>query len=416
LTTVLTGAATFSMAGLPPLLGFLAKETLFETALTATPDALPSLLIAAAAWIAATLAVGYSLLLFITVFLGPEPPSFAAVHEPGWMMLLPPAVLSALSLFLALPPLRTQMSAVLAAAAGDAYGAPVTVSLALWHGINVPLVMTVAAIVAGMLLYLGRGPVRRFQDGWLARPRLDALYDGSITTLNRLASGLTDRFQTGTLSDYLMMILGALIVLVGYALFSGTGAIAVPLTFDSLPAYEVAAAVVMLIAIVAVATISSRLGAIAALGIVGFFMTLFFVIYSGPDLALTQLLVETLLVILLLLVFYFLPRSFVDRSSRLARWRDITIAVGVGTLVTILTMLAIFQQETPAGATSTVSEFYLQESVPSAFGANVVNVILVDFRALDTLGEMTVLVIAALGAYALIKLHVEDNQEPEDRP
>ena len=433
-TAVLSGAAAFSMAGFPPLLGYIAKETLLETALEAS-GALPSLLVIAAAVTAATLAVGYSLLFVLGVFWGKQRSELASVHEAGWTMLLPPGILAALSLFLALPPLRAALSSLLAAAASSTLGKATDVSLALWYGVNVALLLTIAAIGGGVLLYLGRWPIRRVQGGWLARPRLDALYDAALVGLNRLASGLTGLLQTGSLSHYLTMILAALIVLVGAALISAVGAAPPPSDVIPLlarlatgvPFYEVAAALVMILAAVAVATTSSRLGAVVGLGVVGFFMTLFFVVYSGPDLALTQLLVETLIVILLLLVFYFLPQFVPERSSRLERWRHLGIAAGVGILVTALTLLVltpagvapttagapptIAVQTTAGPADSTISEFYLQESVPSAFGANVVNVILVDFRALDTLGEMTVLVIAVLGAYSLIRLRLSERPE-----
>ncbi len=417
-TAMVAALATLSMAGLPPLFGFLAKETLFEAALSGTPEILPSLLVAAAALVMAVFAVGYSLLFYHGVFLGEQPAELeGSVRRPAWPLLVGPAVLGVLSLLLALPPLRTAVTPLLTAAASRAYGAAVEVELALWHGFTTALWMTIGAVAAGLLLFALREPFRRLQAGRLSRLRLDALYDGGINLLNRVATGLTAQFQTGTLSDYLMMILGALIVLVGYALVTGRGAIALPLSLEGVPAFEIMAAVLMLFAGVAVAVIRSRLGAIASLSIVGFFMTAFFVLYSGPDLALTQLMMETLTVILLLLVFYFLPEFFEERSTRLSRWRDMIIAAGVGTLVTVLTLMAVPREGGPppsefAGITAT--EFYLEQSVPTAFGANVVNVILVDFRALDTLGEITVLVVALLGAFALIKLRLDDKKDAED--
>jgi multicomponent Na+:H+ antiporter subunit A len=416
-TAVVAGLVTMSMAGLPPLFGFLAKETLFEAALHGTPDVLPSLLVAGAAFVMAIFAVGYSLLFYYNVFLGKKTPDIEDAHEPAWPMLLAPGILAALSLLMALPPLRTAITPLLAAAASQSYGAATTVSLYFWHGFTTALLMTIGAVTSGLLLFAVRNPFRRLQTGRISHLRLDVLYDGSITLLNRVATGLTVHFQTGTLSHYLLMILSALIALVGYALVTGGGAITVPASLEGVPAYEVLVAILMILAVIAVATTPTRLGAIAALGIVGFFMTLFFVIYSGPDLALTQLMMETLTVVLLLLVFYFLPEFFEGRSSRLARWRDIGIATGVGALVTVLTLMVLPQGGMSTAAQAyglTISEFYLQQSLPTAFGANVVNVILVDFRAIDTLGEITVLVIALLGAYGLIKLRLSDGHDAED--
>lgn len=398
--------ALASMAGLPPLLGFLAKETLFEAVLALPPSFLPMWLAPVVAVGVGILTLGYSLLVVFGVFLGPKRSLAETPHEPPWTMLLAPATLAVFSVILVLPPLLEGLTAVVAAATMVSYGEPYDVSLALWHGFNLPALMTVIAILVGAILFLVSTPVRRWQSGWPSRIRTNSLYDGSLALLNRFAVRLTGVFQTGVLRHYLMMILGTMIVLVGYALISGQGSFPIPGSLRDVPAYEVVAAILLIGAALSVALLRARLAAIAGLGTVGFFMTLFFVIYSGPDLALTQLLVETLTVTLLLLVFYFLPLFFQERSSRLARWRDVAIAGGVGALVTILTLLSLAQR--PAERLSIVSDFYLEQSVPAAFGQNVVNVILVDFRALDTLGEITVLVIAMLGVYGLLKLRLTD--------
>ena len=393
--------ALISLAGLPPLLGFIAKETLFEAALE-SPAALPVWLVTGVAVIVAVLGIAYSLLVARGVFFGPPRQTPKSAHEPPWPMLLAPGIMVVFSLLLALPPILDQTAALAGAAASQSLGLPYEATLYLWHGITTPLLLTVGAVIAGVLLYVVRRPVRSWHEAWGSRLRLSALYDGGLVLLNDVAIKLTARLQTGVLRHYLMIILGTLLVLVGYGLITGRGTIWIPGRLGEIPLYEAALAALMVVSIVAVALTPSRIGAFAALGGVGFFMTLFFIFYSGPDLALTQLLIETLIVILLLLVFYFLPRFFEERSSRLARWRDIGIAAGVGILVTGLTLMAIAEQaRTPL---SQVSEFFLRESVPSAHGANVVNVILVDFRALDTLGEITVLVIAMVGVHGFLKM------------
>lgn len=162
---------------------------------------------------------------------------------------------------------------------------------------------------------------------------------------------------------------------------------------------------VIILATLAAVVFRSRLAAIASLSAVGYSIALIFVLYGAPDLAMTQFLVETLTVILLVLVFYYLP-GFNRLSAPSARVRDIVVAAGVGTLMTLI-VLASNQVE----PVDRVADYFVEESVPGGFGRNVVNVILVDFRALDTLGEITVLGLAALGVYALLRLRPKDTQE-----
>lgn len=411
-----TGAFMFlalaSMSGLPPFLGFVAKETLFESVLALPASFLPAWLAPAVAVGVGIFTLGYALLVAFGVFLGPKRELAKTPHEAPWTMLLAPATLAVLSLILVAPPLLDALEIVVAGATLASYGEPYTVSLALWHGFNLPALMSLIAILVGAVLFLVSTPVRRWQAGWPSRIRVGGLYDGGLALLNQVAVRLTGLFQTGVLRHYLIMILSTMILLVGYALLSVPGAFPVPGSLRDVPAYEVVAAVLLIGAAVSVALLRARLAAIASLGTVGFLMALFFVIYSGPDLALTQLLVETLTVTLLLLVFYFLPLFFRERSSRLARWRDVAIAGGVGVVVTVLTLLSL--AERAPERLSVVSDFYLEQSVPTAFGANVVNVILVDFRALDTLGEATVLVIALLGVFGLLKLRLTDPKRREE--
>ena len=403
-TTVLGLLALVSLAGLPPLVGFLAKETLFEAVLATPSGVLPAWLFIGVAVAVAVLGVAYSLLVAAGVFFGPLRETPKQPHEAPWPMWLAPGIMVLLSLVLSLPPVLDSTAALAGSATGSALGRPYQATLYLWHGFTVPLQMTIGAVIGGVLLFAARRPIRNAHAKYWTRSPLNALYDGSLVALDVVAKRLTGVFQTGVLRHYLTMILAAMVLLVGYGLVTGQGIIWLPGWLGDVAIYEVTIAVLMIISILAVALVPSRIGAIAALGGVGFFVTFFYIYYSGPDLALTQLLVETLTLILLLLVFYYLPRFFEDRSTRLARWRDIGIAAGVGTLVTAMTLMAIGEQATTP--LSPISEYYLRASQPLAHGSNVVNVILVDFRAMDTLGESTVLVIAMVGVYGLFKVRM----------
>jgi multicomponent Na+:H+ antiporter subunit A len=193
-----------------------------------------------------------------------------------------------------------------------------------------------------------------------------------------------------------MITVAATAGLTGYALV-GRRTPTVAVNWSDLWFYEAGLAVLILLATLAAVLLKSRLAAIAALGVVGYGVALVFVLFGAPDLAMTQFLVETLTVILFVLVFYHLPEPRMV-SERVARWRDAALAVAVGAVMTALVLVG-----TPENYPS-ISAYFVENSVPRGHGRNVVNVILVDFRGLDTLGEITVLAVAAVGVYALLKL------------
>jgi multicomponent Na+:H+ antiporter subunit A len=403
--------AAVSMAGLPPLYGFLAKEKFLESVLLWQAGSVWTILAPVVAVVGAIWGVAYSILLVYSVFLGesratPKPP-----HEAPAGMLTAPAVLVGLSVLVMVPPVRDWVGVALSAAAGATLGRTVAIDLALWHGVNMPLLLSVAAVLGGYLLFSLRQRVWILQAAWPARARLDRLYDGSVSSLNRLAVSLTNKIQTGSLRHYLMMIMGALVAAVVVALATADGLVwPVGLSLENVQPFEIAAAVMMIVAALALVVVPTRLGAIAAIGTVGYLMAFFYVLYSGPDLALTQLLIETLTVVLLLLVFHFLPRFVQDHTHVLIRVRDGLIAASVGATVT--TLLILVAPQTPD---LTISEYYLRNSIPLAHGANVVNVILVDFRALDTLGEITVLIIAAVGVFGMMRFRTRRRIRREER-
>jgi multicomponent Na+:H+ antiporter subunit A len=214
--------------------------------------------------------------------------------------------------------------------------------------------------------------------------------------LNGLALGQTRLLQSGYLRYYLMITVAATAGLTGYALVGRRG-LTVALDWSDLRFYEAGLAVLILLAAMAAILLKSRLAAIAALGVVGYGVALVFVLFGAPDLAMTQFLVETLTVILFVLVFYHLPESRTV-SDGAARWRDAALAATAGAVMTALVLVG-----TPENYPS-ISAYFVENSVPRGHGRNVVNVILVDFRGLDTLGEITVLAVAAVGVYALLKL------------
>jgi multicomponent Na+:H+ antiporter subunit A len=218
------------------------------------------------------------------------------------------------------------------------------------------------------------------------------------------SKGLTRVLQNGYLRVYLMVIVLTTLGLTGTMFFRRVG-----WQWPALPSdirfYEwIVAAVILGAAVVAVRS-TSRLAAVAALGVVGFGVALIYILYGAPDLAKTQFAIETLTVVLFVLVLYRLPR-FANYTSKPARVRDLALALAVGGLMTTLLLATV---ATPLQ--SRLSKYFAAASVPLAKGRNIVNVILVDFRGLDTLGEIIVLSIAAIGVFALLRLRLESKPD-----
>jgi multicomponent Na+:H+ antiporter subunit A len=395
LTTVAALLAALSMAGLLPFFGFIGKELVYEAAVTGEDLGtliVPLVVIPNVVFVIVAILVG------LRPYLGrrlevPKPP-----HDPPVAMLAGPLVLGLVGVLFAIVP--AAFATGLANGAAEAITrSPSELELSLWHGLT-PLLLLSAVTLA-------LGAVGAWRIGLLARVvgRLDvgprvgperwywAMADGTVTGSERIAGVL----QSGLLRRYLLVTLVTAIALAGYA-FAGRGTLP-DLRFElDVQPHEVAVAVIIASAALVAISTRSRLSAIAALGVVGYGISLLYVLFGAPDLAMTQVLIETLTVILFVLVLYHLPR-FAIRSSRRNRARDAVVAGAAGVLMTGLT-LAAFTVNQPGG----ISDYFSERSVPDGHGRNVVNVILVDFRALDTLGEITVLGLAALGIYALLRL------------
>lgn len=398
ITTAAAGLAALSMAGVPPLLGFINKEVLYETQLAAPTAAL--WLISAGVF-ANILSVVAALLAGFHPFFAAKTTSDHHPHDPPVALWLGPVLLAGIGLVGGLFP-GAVAAWLVAPAASAMYGAPVTVKLALWHGFNLVLLLSGLTLAAGAALYLGH---RRLHAaaGWLdavGRWGAEAGYLRALDGLNALARGQTQILQNGYLRYYLLVIILTTIGLVGYPLLwwrqpFGLG------QWADVRFYELLIAGLILGGAIAAVVARSRLAAVAALGVVGYGVALVYILYGAPDLAMTQFAVETLTVILFVLVLYRLPR-FAILTGRAERIRDMLVAGGVGVLMTTIMLLA--NQTLPE---SQLSPYFAETSLQLAQGRNVVNVILVDYRGLDTFGEIVVLAIAAVGVYALLKLRLE---------
>ncbi|MCH4564092.1 putative monovalent cation/H+ antiporter subunit A [Halomonas sp. EGI 63088] len=394
LTAAVALVAGLSLAGLPPLLGFLGKELMFESVLEV--DAYRPLILLLA-FVAAFLTLAVAAIVALRPFFGASRQPPKVPHEPPWGLLAGPALLATLSLLAGLVPgmLDGLVVATMAAiGAGEA-----SVHLALWHGVNLPLALSLVSLLLGGLVFRHwdrlRGRLARLEPIIARGP--EAGYEALMRGLVRVAEWQTGMLQNGYIRNYLVMTLLVLLGLVGHALFfrhSLDFALSLDLYF-----HEAVAAGLMVAGAVAACVMRSRLAAVAALGIMGFSIALTFVLFSAPDLAITQLLVETLTVILLVLVLFRLPR-FATLSTPQERLRDLVVATLVGGMVTLLMLSVLGGERLPR-----ISDYMVANSQPLGHGHNIVNVILVDFRALDTLGEMFVLALAAIGVYAMLRFH-----------
>ena len=259
--------------------------------------------------------------------------------------------------------------------------------------------LSVFTAISGIGLFLKRHAIRRFAARlkFILPVTPTRLYENGLNSLLSFARVQTRLLQSGYLRKYILLVICTTIGLLGYKLFINNKFIPL-LNFTGIRFYEIGIAVLILLAALMAVRTRSRLGAVAALGVVGFSIALIYVFYGAPDLAMTQLLVETLTVIIFVLILYRLPR-YTKLSKTTNRIRDISIALAAGGMMTILVLLAVNVKYHP-----TISGFFAENSLEQAHGRNIVNVILVDFRVLDTLGEITVLAVAALGVHALLKL------------
>ncbi len=391
--------AAVSLAGFGPVLSFIGKEMLLEAVLQA--EQFRALLVTVAV-LAGALFVTVACVVGVRPFFGELKETPKLAHEAPAAMWLGPAALAAAGIIIGLLP-GIVASTIVAPSAASVLGRAEPVELTLWHGFNPALALSVVSVVVGLLLYRGWTRLRQ-ATSWTERAFAVGparWYDLLLRALDRTAGALTAILQSGYLRIYLLIIIVTTIALVGHTLLNF---IEFPTAFFQMDVrfYEVCLAVLILSAAIAAVRSRSRLGAVASLGVVGFGVALVFILFGAPDLALTQFLIETLTVILLVFVLYHLP-GFATITKKPARLRDMVVAGSFGALITTLILFAENVRVEP-----TVSNFYAARSLPDAHGRNIVNVILVDFRGLDTLGEITVLSVAAIGVFALLKLRPKE--------
>ncbi len=391
ITFALTSIATLSMAGIPPLNGFLSKEMMLEQAAHTAPWIIPVL-----ATIAALLSVGYALRFLSYSFLGPAPAYAHPPHDPGPGLWVPPALLATLVVAMGVAPMPVAGWLVDAASAATT-GTAVHAHIALWHGLQSPALWMSLAAVGGGLACLGLYPaLRRIWDA-TPRPQAKPMFDASLAALTAAAASLTDKLHNGSLSRGFIL---ALLCILGLGLYAYQTAESLPGTRALTPIhFAPAVGFILLSCAVLAATLlhRKRLLALLLVGIVGLILSASFVYLSAPDLALTQITVEVVTVALMLLALNFLPKISPHETPSLRLFRDAVVAIAAG-LASAALAYALMMRE---AIFPPISAFHLAQSLPGAGGHNAVNTIIVDFRGYDTYGEIIVLGIAALLIYAL---------------
>jgi multicomponent Na+:H+ antiporter subunit A len=405
LTAGAVAVSAISMAGLPPLFGFVAKEFFYEAKVEA-PHA--GQMVTILSFVGSAFVAAASGLVGWRAFFGPkrgDTPKVAHEGPPG--LWIGPVLLATVSLLFSLFPEQLALP-IIQPAATTVHGEHTELVLSPWVGMSPAFVQSLVMLAIGVLLYLAHdralvlsAPLRRLADWGPAR-----LYRATLAGLVALARWQTRLLQGGVLGTYLVVVIGTTVLLVGGVLLDRVGW--PNATFDEARVHELLAAAAMVVGAVLVVRARSILFAVASLGIVGYGLALLFLFFGGPDLALTQLAVETLAVILFVLVLRRLP-PLRTLSSPSKRTRDAIVALAGGAVMTAI-VLATAVTYHPAP----LRDYFARASLPLAQGRNVVNVILVDFRALDTLGEITVLAVAALGVVGLMRLR--RGSPEEDQP
>ncbi len=398
--------AALSMAGIPPLLGFAGKETILNALLET--DVRPHLLTASAvlASAAITAAAGLAAL---RPFIGRRRAPAETVRRASAGLWLPPVLLAALGLLLGLAPSFVSRR-LLEPATSNVLAAPVSEQLELWHGLTPELGLSAATIALGLALYaawtrLHDSAGMRTFAAWFGEG-LDRAYHAILHGLIGVARWQTRVLQHGVLRHYTAASIAASVLLIGYALVRRAD-IGRPELGVEMFGYETAALGLLIVAAVGVVVARTRFTAVLSLSAAGFSVAAIFLIFGAPDAAMVQLLIETLTMILVVIALIDMPEAYHEPGRDRWRYRNVVIALSTGAVVTLL-MLAVL--EIPLD--NAVGEFYARNSVDEVHARNVVNAILLSFRSFDTLGEVTVLVAAALGAYALIRRHDAVREDP----
>ena len=401
--------AAISSAGIPPTIGFVGKELTYEASYHSETIVI---LIMIAIVLTKILLLYAGFVAGIKPFTGKLPEEHANVKMPGFIMWGPPLLLASLGIVFGVAPFLLESSIIKPLV--TAMGADASeIHLALWHGFNIIFILSLITIGVGTALYFMIKPSKKWEAGIA---KLDFIApENLLNKFNKLfvqvSNFWTNFFQNGYLRNYISIIILFLVVLVGYIMIGNTRFTIDYNSLSKITVYEITTTLILIAGIFYTVFTESRLAAVAAMGVVGLSICLIFVFYSAPDLAMTQFSIDTLTVILFVLVLYKLPK-YLKLSDYKTRLRDGILSSIFGLIITVLALEVLSEP-----VSKQVGDFYAANSYVEAHGKNVVNVILVDFRGADTMIEISVLSIAAVGVFGLMKLRLKmkDRRRYEDR-
>lgn len=396
--------AALSSAGLPSTFGFIGKDLIYEATLHEHPNWAVWLTALAVMTNIGLVAAGF--MAGIKPFTGQLPQEFEQVHLPYKSMWIPPLILAILGLVFGLWP----------GVAGDYFshqtanaiaGKETNMHLKIWHGFNTVLILSLATLAVGTVVYFINKPsatklraVERFN---MISPQHIFTKVGAL--FKKISATYTETIHNGYLRSYHLKIIIFAELLLGYKLWLGG-----PIQIDysnlaPISWYEFGIMAILLGAMYLIVTTKSRLTSVVSTSVIGYCICLMFVFYSAPDLAMTQFTIDTLTTVLFVLVLYKLP-PFINLTSSKVLVRDAIVALGFGIIISLIALRVLYEPTTTA-----ISDFYGENAYILAKGKNVVNVILVDFRGIDTMFETVVLSIAALGVYSLIRLRLKSSEK-----
>lgn len=418
ITFTISMIGAFSMAGLPPFNGFLSKEMFFTAMVHVTEMNLFHLetwgmLFPILAWAASIFTFVYSMILVFKTFTGKLQPEKLdkKPHEAPIGMLISPIILVSLVIIFGIFPNLLSDSLISPAMAAIHpsllhAGEVFEVHIAFWHGPTIELFMTIGVIVLGILLYKTYPKWKKIYQAIPERLALNHFYDQILKRAQSGSNNLTNRYMNGSVRAYLVYIFVFFISILTITLIWKDSFKIDTDNVSPIGIYEWVLTLFVVVGSISILFVKSRMTSIILLGAVGYTVSLFYVLFRAPDLALTQLVIETISVALFLVCFYHLPKLRKFETRMRFRLINALISLGVGGVVTAIALSAhsnkLFQS---------ISQYYVDNTYEKAAGKNMVNVILVDFRGFDTLFEITVLAISSLGIYSMIKLRLNRGKD-----
>jgi len=396
--------ASLSSAGLPLTLGFIGKDLIYEATLHFKENLALFLTLAAIITNIGLVAAGF--MAGIRPFAGGLPSQFEKIHLPDKAMWIPPLILALLGLIFGIYPQWIGANLAQATATGI-LGSKIAVELKLWHGFNTVLLLSMVTLVLGTLLFwINKPNLKKLQ----ALERLNSIaperiFQSAADLFLSFSTRYTQTMHNGYLRSYHLKIILFAEALLAYKLFL-SGPIYIDYSkLSPISIYEVGIVLILVGALYLIVTTSSRLTAVVSTSVVGYSICLMFVFYSAPDLAMTQFTIDTLSTVLFVLVLYKLP-PFLNYVSPKIFIRDAIVALSFGCLLSLIALRVLHEP-----VDTVVSDFYGANAYLLAKGKNVVNIILVDYRGMDTMFETVVLAIAALGVYSLLKLRLKSSEK-----